>query len=90
MSLDTRSGNFYFFPLVALRYQHVRKSNFDAELKNNAFPTGDFLYTGKNEVSETFPRKIHHNKFYFFTCSMHDSFIGINPCKKNENDVLHV
>ena len=33
VSLDTKRGNFYFFPLVALRYRHVRKSNFDAELK---------------------------------------------------------
>ena len=48
----------------------------------NAFLTGDFLYTGKNEVSDNFPRKIHHNKFYFCTCSMHDSFIGISPWKK--------
>ena len=32
MSLDTKSGNFYLFPLVALHYRHVRKSNFDAEL----------------------------------------------------------
>ena len=38
---------------------------------------GDFLY--KNEVSDNFPRKIRDNKFYFCTCSMHDSFIGINP-----------
>ena len=33
MSLDTKSRNFYLFPLVALRYRHVRKSNFDAELR---------------------------------------------------------
>ena len=46
----------------------------------NDFLTGDFLY--KNEVSDNFPRKIHHNKFYFCTCSMHDSFIGISPWKK--------
>ena len=31
--MDTKSGDFYLFPLVALRYRHVRKSNFDAELK---------------------------------------------------------
>ena len=45
----------------------------------------------KNEVSDNFPWKIHHNKFYFCTY--------IIPCttlllasihEKNENDVLHV
>ena len=38
---------------------------------------GDFLYN--NEVSDNFPWKTHHNKFYFCTFIMHDSFISINP-----------
>ena len=38
----------------------------------NAFLTSDFLH--KNEVSDNFPWKIHHNKVYFCTCIMHDSY----------------
>ena len=42
---------------------------------------GDFLY--KNEVSDNFPWKICHNKFYVCTRSMHVSFISNNSWKKN-------
>ena len=38
----------------------------------NAFLASDFLY--KNEVSDNFPWKIHHNKFHFSTCIIHDSY----------------
>ena len=45
----------------------------------------------KNEVSDNFPWKIHHNKFYFCTYIISCTTLLLASIhEKNENDVLHV
>ena len=45
----------------------------------------------KNEVSDNFPWKIHHNKFYFCTyIILCTTLLLASIHEKNENDVLHV
>ena len=88
VSLDTKRGNFYFFPLVALRYRHVRKSNFDAELKM-LFLRAIFCIPVRMKFQTTFLGR-------YITTNFISSHVACTTLllasihAKNENDVLHV
>ena len=88
VSLDTRSGNFYLFPLVALRYRHVRKSNFDAELKM-LFLRAIFCIPVRMKFQTTFLGRYITTNFIsaHVACT---TLLLASIHEKSENDVLHV